>query len=324
MLKSLCIIVFYCIVILCDACSCLPKIYIATDSESTMFGLMFPKKSITKIKYEKIDNHVTIIAQISKAIKLKCINTATKNKIIRKYQIKKCGKFYIIKVYFSKNSQYLRTKCSSSAINICVLNTRTKRKILIDPGHGGRDFGAIAQGINEKELTIAFAKYMKQALEKTEKYEVHVTRADDSTITLSKRIDIITLYSPDVIISIHADNFSNNNIRGLAVYTYPKLPIKDPNNIDSVSSSIFRDDTFYSSTQLANKFLKYIPQICKISKNTRRTSKILILGRNIPSILIETGYISNIKDNMLLNSNLFKEKLAQSLVYSLDDFFMKD
>ena len=110
-------------------------------------------------------------------------------------------------------------------------------------------------------------------------------------------------------------------MHGMAVYVYPGAKIKDKNNIDQVSEYIFKQDTLCSSTFLSKKFLKYIPQICKIGKNVQRMSKILILGKNVPSILVETGYLSNLKDNMLLNSDVFKEKLAQSLVYSLDEFF---
>lgn len=304
--------------------SYVPKAYLAEHSGTTMFGMIFADR-ITKCKYTKIDDHVTIVLKFSNNMDLRCIDkTITESNVIRKYKISKKGIFYIIRVYFDKNAKYLCTRCSPKCINVCVNNKCKKRKVLLDPGHGGRDAGTTNHGVKEKDITLELARKMKKKLEKTGRYDVTMTRYEDQTVSLSKRVNIIKRIAPDVIISVHADNFPNADIHGLAVYRYPISEIKNKDSIEQVSDSIFKKDTQSSSTILGNKFLKYIPQICKIHKNVQRTSKILILGKNIPSILIETGYVSNLRDNILLNSDIFKEKLAQSLVYSLDEFFAKD
>lgn len=304
-----------------------PKFYLAERSDMTMFGVLFSEqdKAITKCKYTKIDDHVTIVLKLSNKANIPCTTQSlARNKVIRKYQIKKEGSFYVLRVYFKNNAKYLCTRCSASSVNVCVLHKCDKRKILLDPGHGGRDLGTSNNGVREKDITLDLAKQMKIALEKTGKYDVSMTRYEDQTIPISKRVNIIKRIAPDVLISIHADNFHNSDIHGLAVYRYPNVKVKNKDSIEQVSDFLFKKDASCSSTNLGNKFLKYIPQICKINKNVQRISKILILGKNIPSILIETGYLSNSRDNVLLTSDVFKEKLAQSLVYSLDEFFMKD
>lgn len=293
--------------------------YVVSDQDNTMFGILFPQKSIQRCKYNKARNHVLVILKISDKMQLNGMRkTCTNNKFITHYEIKKYKQFYALKVYISADSEYLRTKCTPSSLNIYVKNHRKKRTVLIDPGHGGRDPGSLSSDmIHEKGITIAFAKFIKQELEKTGRYAVYLTRKDDITLSRMKRLAMITKINPDVFISIHADNISNSDVSGVSVYT-----LRDKKKQEC--ADLLHKDLSNCSVELATIFLKYIPEMFKLKKNARRASEIRILKNNVPSILIETGYISNAKDKILLRSDIFREKLAQSLVYSLDEFFIKD
>lgn len=304
------------------------KVYIASGEENTMFGMIIPYKSIIKCKHNKVKDHVTIIIQLAKDEKIKCVNKKlTKDKYINGYSISKLNNNYVIRVYFDKNAKYLFTRCKSNSINVYVKNRQKKHTILLDPGHGGRDPGTSSGDyIKEKDITLAFSRTMKSALEATGRYEVYLTRDEDMTLQRAKRLAIIKKINPEVFISVHADNISNPDVSGVSVYTYnydTKMKLAGNTMFDD-SEKIFNKEVSRDSTELAGSFLKYVPQMCKIKKNTHRTSNIRILKNKIPSILIETGYISNEKDKILLNSDIFRDKLSQSLVYSLDDYFMKE
>lgn len=304
------------------------KVYIASGEESTMFGIIIPYKSIIKCKHNKVKDHVTIIMQLAKGEKIKCVNKKlTNDKYINSYSISKMNNSYVIRVYFDKNTKYLFTRCRPNSINVYVKNRQKKHTILLDPGHGGRDPGTSSGDyIKEKDITLAFSRTMKAALEATGRYEVYLTRDEDMTLQRAKRLAIIKKINPEVFISVHADNISNPDVSGVSVYTYnydTKMKLAGNTMFDD-SEKIFNKEVSRDSTELAGSFLKYVPQMCKIKKNTHRTSNIRILKNKIPSILIETGYISNEKDKILLNSDIFRDKLSQSLVYSLDDYFMKE
>lgn len=298
--------------------------YVASDQDNTMFGILFPQRSIQRCKYNKVRNHVLVILKISDKMQLNRMRkTCTNNKFITHYEINKYKQFYAIKVHINANSEYLRTRCTSSSLNIYVKNHRKKRTVLIDPGHGGRDPGSLSSDmIHEKGITIAFAKFIKQELEKTGRYVVRLTREGDITLPRMKRLAMITKTNPDVFISIHADNISNSDVSGVSVYTLRDK--KKQKKQTAIGTDLLHKDLSNCSVELATIFLKYIPEMFKLKKNARRTSEIRILKNNVPSILIETGYISNAKDKILLRSDIFREKLAQSLVYSLDEFFIKD
>ena len=318
------------VLMVCETAVCLgaQKVYIASGEENTMFGMILPYKSIIKCKHTKVTDHLTIVIQLAKDEKIKTLKKKlTNDKIINAYSISKLNNNYIIRVYFNKESKYLFTKCRKNSINVYVKNRQKKHTILLDPGHGGRDPGTSSGDyIKEKDITLVFSKAMKAALEATGRYEVYLTRNEDMTLQRAKRLAIIKKINPDIFISIHADNVSNPDVSGISVYTYnydTKMKLAGNTMFDD-SEAIFNKEVTRDSDELAGAFLKYVPQMCKIKKNTHRTSNIRILKNKIPSILIETGYISNEKDKILLNSDIFRDKLSQSLVYSLDDYFMKE
>lgn len=319
------IIISFCITVSQQLSAIALKTYIASDENSAMFGVLFPKGVIKKYKSCNVGNNYIAVFQLQcdYKVNITCASNV-KNKFITCYKITKHGEFFVLNVQFAKNVKYQSSRCSASSINICVRDSGGKHVVVIDPGHGGMDPGTTTPYVKEKNITLKIAKILKVTLEKTNRYTVYLTRDNDTFASSSDRLRVIEKTSPDVFISLHADSINDRRVRGMVVYTYPKHSRSDnESDMNEVSSYLFSRSSYYASRNLANKFLRYIPQICKIHKNTMRVSKIRVLRNMIPSILVELGYVTNMRDNALLNSDLFREKFAQSVVYALDDFLGK-
>lgn len=300
------------------------KTYIVESNQHTMFGILLDSRSILECKSRKFKDHITVLLKLNQNAKLTCTNKKmTGNKTIPYYKISRAGCYYVVRIYLERRAKYISCKCLPNSVNVYVKNKREdKFKVLIDAGHGGKDPGSVNSSCTaEKNITLAYAKAMKDALEQTGRYNVLLTRDSDIYVSRRNRLGAIRRIDPDVFISVHADNISNKDVSGVSVYTYkPKRKCSS----DKIAKRIFSHDVSLDSSQLATMFLRYVPEICKIKKNVHRKSHIAILSSDTPSILIETGYISNEKDKTLLDSDIFKEKLSKSLVYSLDDYFVKD
>lgn len=300
------------------------KTYIVESNQHTMFGILLNSRSILECKSQRFKDHITVLLKLNKNVKLTCTSKKiTGNKTIQYYKISRAGCYYVVRIYLERQAKYISCKCLPNSVNVYVKNKREdKFKVLIDAGHGGKDPGSVSGLCTaEKNITLAYAKAMQDALEQTGRYNVFLTRDSDIYVSRRNRLGAIRRIDPDVFISVHADNISNKDVRGVSVYTYkPKRKCSS----DKIAKRIFLYDVSVDSSHLATMFLRYVPEICKMKKNAHRQSHIAILSSETPSILIETGYISNEKDKTLLGSDIFKEKLSKSLVYSLDDYFVKD
>ena len=118
--------------------------------------------------------------------------------------------------YNRNNDSSVANSSSSEAIK----NSKRKRIIMIDAGHGGVDPGAIGySGTYEKNITLSMAKELKEALDKNSHYQVYLTRSRDIFIPLRERVNISRKHNSDLFISIHADSARNSKATGLSVYT---------------------------------------------------------------------------------------------------------
>ncbi len=221
--------------------------------------------------------------------------------------------------------------------------------VVIDAGHGGRDPGAVAKSHNvvEKDITLLIANELFRTLEDTDGYKPVLVRDDDSFIYLDQRYQKIRQYSGDIFISIHADAFSLPSVKGAAIYIWSEEA--SSNSAKSLSSkkiSSTRVDEFDFDEDLARS--KY-PEIYEKKKN-----KSLQLGEKIldelmrdpythlhkkrveyadfrvlksvdaPSVLIESGFISNTEDAERLKGKPGRRMIARSLFLGINNYFKEN
>ncbi len=228
------------------------------------------------------------------------------------------------------------------------LKTPRKPLIVIDAGHGGHDPGSIGRKkTKEKNITLKYAKALKRELLKTGKYKVHLTRSTDKYIKLRQRVNIARRVKGDLFVSVHADSHRNKRVRGLSVYTLSEnasdkeaaaLAAKENksdiiNGVDlgmqiSEVSALLIDmvqrDTKNVSSSFAETLVKNLKKKTKLLRNPHRFAGFRVLtGADIPSVLVELGYLSNRKEEKLLNSKKHKNKLAKAVARAIDSHFKK-
>jgi len=226
--------------------------------------------------------------------------------------------------------------------------TVNKRIIVIDPGHGGVDPGAIGvSGIYEKHLTLAAARALKGYLEGTGRFKVYLTRDRDIFIRLRGRIEKARERKADLFISLHADTIRNQKVRGLSLYTLSERAsdkeagalAERENKADLIAGidlthesaevtniliDLAQRETMNQSAKLAALLVDELKSRVKILRNPHRFAGFAVLkAPDIPSVLIELGFISNKDDERALRSKSHRRKLAQSIAGAVDRYFAK-
>lgn len=204
------------------------------------------------------------------------------------------------------------------------------KKIVIDPGHGGEDPGAIGPGgIPEKEITLDIALKLKSLLEQNSDLKVVLTRDKDVYVPLEVRTAIANSERADLFISIHANSTRNRNVSGFEVYTLNFT--KDPHAIEiaasenSVSSKtigeleslikkIILNTKKEESVNLAKFIESNFTKVTNVkSLGVKEAPFYVLIGAEMPSVLIEVGFLSNINDRKRLCSESFRENVAHGL-----------
>lgn len=218
--------------------------------------------------------------------------------------------------------------------------------IVLDPGHGGIDPGAISvSGTYEKEVTLATAREVARQLEATKRYRVELTRADDEFVSLQDRVAHAHAVNGDLFLSIHADALPNSSVRGASVFTLSeKASDKEAaalaaheNKADllagidlsrhepAVSNILFdlaRRQTNNLSLRLARQLVTELGHDVKLLNNSHRSAGFAVLkAPDIPSALVELGCLSNKDEDRSLQQSAYQRKLATSLVRSINDYF---
>ena len=219
--------------------------------------------------------------------------------------------------------------------------------IVIDPGHGGVDPGGVEKGIREKFIVLSFSKLLKKKIEAQGKYKVVLTRDKDVYVKLRDRFKIAEKADADLFISIHADKIHLKSIRGLTIYTLSEKASDDEsaalaqqanlegvlvgdivnlNEYDSITSDILIDTALIATTEKSWRVAKLLERALKrqvpISRKAHRYAGFAVLkSPNVPSVLIELGYLTNENDMKNLQSRDFKNKVADRLLVGLDTYF---
>jgi N-acetylmuramoyl-L-alanine amidase len=221
-----------------------------------------------------------------------------------------------------------------------------KKIVVIDPGHGGVDPGTIAaDGTYEKHVTLQLAQELQRRLNQTGRYRVLMTRTDDSFIALRDRVQFAHDAGADLFISLHADSIHDKTIRGGTVYTLSQTAsdkeaeelAADENKSDLIAgidlsgeneqvTSILIDlaqrETMNHSATFAQVLVGELGQTVAMHRNGHRFAGFRVLkAPDVPSVLLEAGYLSNRQDEQMLRSPAGRTKLIDSVARALDRYF---
>lgn len=221
--------------------------------------------------------------------------------------------------------------------------------VVIDAGHGGVDPGATSvSGAYEKNIVLALALEVKAALDKDGKVNAVLTRDRDIFIPLRERVAIARAANADLFMSLHADTVADEDIRGLSVYTLSQnasdaeaQALADKENKSDIVAGI---DFSNESPEVTNILIDLVQResmnlsagfaqrvITEVShdthqllQNTHRFAGFAVLkAPDVPSILVESGYLSNERDEQMLRRPEYRAKLAQALARAIEGFLAK-
>ncbi|MFP3921105.1 MAG: N-acetylmuramoyl-L-alanine amidase [Dichotomicrobium sp.] len=227
----------------------------------------------------------------------------------------------------------------------------TKPVVVIDPGHGGVDPGAIGKGgTMEKEVVLAFARHLKKQLDDIGGLEVFLTRDDDIFLPLSERVDVAHHHNANLFISIHADALADKYaklVRGATVYTLSEKASDDQaralaakeNSADLIAGmqlddsqdevnmillDLMRRETKNYSITFGRTMLTKLKGRMTLNKKPLRSADFRVLrAPDIPSVLVELGYLTNPKDEKQLTSAKWREDVATRVARAVQAFFNK-
>ncbi len=224
-----------------------------------------------------------------------------------------------------------------------------KPLIVIDAGHGGQDPGAVGfEKQREKNVTLAAAKILKTKLESTGRYRASLTRSNDKYLKLSRRVGIARHQNADLFISLHADSIGKSDVSGASIYTLSnkasdaqtaKLAQRenqadliagiDLSHEDKEVANILIDlamrDTMNQSKFFANNVVTHMRRHgLRILPRPHRYAGFAVLkAPDIPSVLVEMGFMSNKNEARLLSKYSHQQKIASALADSIDSYFQK-
>lgn len=250
------------------------------------------------------------------------------------------------KYALSNENSFAGSYSSSSSKSSSKAKTVNKKKIIVlDPGHGGKDPGAIGySGVYEKNITLAMAKELKVILEK-EGYKVHLTRSTDIFIPLRDRVKIARKYNADLFMSIHADSAVNRSAKGLSVYTLSETAsdkeaaalaerenkadvvaglnlLEHSKEVSDILINLAQRETMNRSSEFASFMVQEMRKSVKLRDNTHRFAGFAVLkAPDVPSVLLEMGYLSNRTEERLLKQKDYRRKLAVSTSKAVEKYF---
>ena len=221
--------------------------------------------------------------------------------------------------------------------------------VVIDPGHGGIDNGTQAGGASEKELVLAFGLALRDRIEKSGKYRVVMTRTEDTFIPLADRVKIARHYSAALFVSIHADALprGEGDAQGATIYTLSDKAsdaeaerlaetenkadaiggvnlTEEPTEVADILIDLAQRETRTYSNRFARLLVGEMKTTARMHKRPLKSAGFKVLkAPDVPSVLIELGYVSNKADLQHLVSEAWRSRTVGSMAQAIDAFFAK-
>ena len=227
-------------------------------------------------------------------------------------------------------------------------STDARPVIVIDPGHGGPDTGAVAKtGDEEKELVLEVAKKLRDRLVKTGRYRVIMTRDDDTFVPLEERVAIARSNAAALFISVHADSLSRGagEASGATIYTVSDRAsdaeaqrladkenradllagynlAKEPDDVANILFDLAHRETKNFSALFARTLAGSLKNAARLHRSPLRSAGFVVLkSPDVPSVLLEIGYLSSPEDLKQMTSEAWRDKVTTAMVDAIDRFF---
>ncbi|MDP8216672.1 MAG: N-acetylmuramoyl-L-alanine amidase [Candidatus Kaelpia imicola] len=243
------------------------------------------------------------------------------------------ARMIINQIYYDKKPQEKKQKKISDIYRV--------HTIVLDPGHGGKDPGAIgASGVYEKDLVLSIAKILKSKLERAG-YKVKMTRNDDSYISLWNRVAFANREGADLFLSIHANSARAKSASGFEVFYLSEASDESARSLAAAENyplgfeeSLSKDlnvqaaiwDLLYTENRkdairLGRKICLAVDSLVSIKNRGLKSANFYVLrGAQMPAVLIEVGFISNKHEESNLKTWRFKNKVAEALVRGVESY----
>ncbi|HEY2132810.1 MAG TPA: N-acetylmuramoyl-L-alanine amidase [Acetobacteraceae bacterium] len=218
--------------------------------------------------------------------------------------------------------------------------------VILDPGHGGKDPGAIGvSGTYEKHVALATAKELQRQLMLDGRYRVELTRTTDIFIPLADRVGIAQRKGATLFVSMHADALTNHSVRGASVYTLsntasdaqtaalaqrendadrfagPAFRNTSP-EVASILASLVRQETRRGSARMAHSVVGQLGRDVPLLENPTRHAGFMVLkAADIPSVLVEMGFMSNPQDEAALRRPQHRALVASAMKRAVEAYF---
>jgi N-acetylmuramoyl-L-alanine amidase len=219
--------------------------------------------------------------------------------------------------------------------------------VAIDAGHGGEDPGATGhRGSREKVITLSIAKHLKKVIKADSRMDAFLIRQGDYYIDLTRRRTMAREQGADIFVSIHADAFTKKSANGLSVFALSQrgatsamaraLAKKENSadliggvslaNKDAVLQKVLVDlsitNTISESVNLGGRVLKELGKVGRLhSKRVEQAAFVVLKSPDIPSILIETGFITNLNEEKKLRTRKYQKKIANAIYMALGEYY---
>jgi N-acetylmuramoyl-L-alanine amidase len=220
--------------------------------------------------------------------------------------------------------------------------------VVLDPGHGGIDNGTKGpNGELEKNIVLDFAQRLGDRIEKTGKYRVMLTRTDDTFVPLGERVHMARNAHAALFVSLHADSLpkKEGDAQGATVYTLSDtatdseaarlaeqenradviagVDLKDePDDVAGILLDLAQRETKAFSLQFAHRLVGDMKAATRMYKNPLKSAGFKVLrAPDVPSVLVELGYVSNKEDLQSLLSETWRDRTATAITQAIDDYF---
>ncbi|MEM9740038.1 MAG: N-acetylmuramoyl-L-alanine amidase [Pseudomonadota bacterium] len=213
--------------------------------------------------------------------------------------------------------------------------------VVIDPGHGGKDPGAISSaGLKEKDVVLSASLALKDILEETGRYRVRMTRADDRFIELGDRVSLAREWGADLFISIHADAARSPDVAGASVYTISErgegridresernnwdIDVEEgvSDEVSGILETLTIRETKSNSGLFAELLLPELAKAGPVLRNTHRKAGFyVLLAPDVPAVLLEMGFLTNTADARRLEDARGRRASMEAVAEAIDTYF---
>lgn len=222
----------------------------------------------------------------------------------------------------------------------------TRPLVIIDPGHGGIDSGAEApNGVREKDIVLAFSRRLQELLVDSDRFDVALTRESDIYLKLEERVALARMNKADLFISIHADSFQQPEIRGASVYTRDEnatdvldkvladsenksdviagfaMPQMAPEVVDILIDLMRREMRVQSFLAAQSIVHQLEPSVALRRFPVRQADFFVLQAPDIPSVLVELGFLSNANDIANLTKSEWRDRTAEAIARGISSYF---